>query len=116
MLDKIRTIYRIALLNGHDSLVLGAFGCGVFRLKPELVSEMFHRVLQEAEFRNKFHTVVVAIMEGKASSRKQVEEQGRFAAFYNQFGRFASNLIIYSYDDADIEKCVSLSQYTLLHR
>lgn len=110
MLDKIRTIYRIALLNGHDSLVLGAFGCGVFRLKPELVSEIFHRVLQEAEFRNKFHTVVVAIMEGKASSRKQVEEQGRFAAFYNQFGRFASN------DDADIEKCVSLSQYTLLHR
>ena len=28
MRDKIRTIYRIALLNGHDSIVLGAFGCG----------------------------------------------------------------------------------------
>ena len=28
--NKIRTIYRIALENGHDSIVLGAFGCGVY--------------------------------------------------------------------------------------
>ena len=32
MRDKIRTLYRIALLNGHDSLVLGAMGCGAFHL------------------------------------------------------------------------------------
>ena len=66
MHDKIRTIYRIALLNGHDSLVLGAFGCGVFQLKPELVAKYFKQVLDEDEFRGKFHTIV----------------------FYQQFGRF----------------------------
>ena len=33
--NKIRTIYRIALDNNHDSIVLGAFGCGAYRLHPE---------------------------------------------------------------------------------
>ena len=29
--NKIRTVFRIGLMYGHDSLVLGAFGCGAFR-------------------------------------------------------------------------------------
>ena len=88
MFDKIRTIYRIALLNGHDSLILGAFGCGVFQLKPELVAAYFKEVLQEDEFRGKFHTVVFALLEGKGSARKKVEEEGDYAPFYQLFGRF----------------------------
>lgn len=88
MFEKIRTIYRIALLNGHDSLVLGAFGCGVFRLKPELVAAYFNDVLQEEEFHGKFHTVVFAMLEGKGSARKKVEDEGDFAPFYQVFGRF----------------------------
>ena len=88
MHDKIRTIYRIALLNGHDSLVLGAFGCGVFQLKPELVAKYFKQVLDEDEFRGKFHTIVFAMLEGKATPRKRVEEEGDFAPFYQLFGRF----------------------------
>ncbi len=91
MLDKIRTIYRIALLGGHDSLVLGDFGCAVYRLKPELVAELFHRVLQEAEFKNKFHTIVFAINEGQASARKKVEKEGKYAAFYEKFGTYDNN-------------------------
>ena len=88
MFDKIRTIYRIALLNGHDSLVLGAFGCGVFQLKPELVAQYFKQILDEDEFRGKFHTIVFAMLEGKATPRKKVEEKGDFAPFYQIFGRF----------------------------
>lgn len=88
MFDKIRTIYRIALLNGHDSLVLGAFGCGVFQLKPELVAQYFKQVLDEDEFCGKFHTIVFAMLEGKATPRKKVEEEGDFAPFYQIFGRF----------------------------
>ena len=88
MFDKIRTIYRIALLNGHNSLVLGAFGCGVFQLKPELVAQYFKQVLDEDEFCGKFHTIVFAMLEGKATPRKKVEEEGDFASFYQIFGRF----------------------------
>jgi len=87
MRDKIRTIYRIALLNGHDSLVLGAFGCGVFQLKPELVAALFKETLDEKEFNGKFHTVVFALLEGPARPRRKVEEEGGLASFYQLFGR-----------------------------
>ncbi len=87
MLNKIRTIYRIALLNGHDALVLGAFGCGVFQLKPELVADFFKQVPQEDEFLGKFHTIAFALLEGNAGPRKKVEDEGKLAAFYEQFGR-----------------------------
>jgi len=88
MRDKIRTIYRIALLNGHDSLVLGAFGCGAFKLKPELVSALFKETLEEKEFKGKFHTIVFAMMEGSAGKRKKVEEEGKLGSFYKAFGRW----------------------------
>ena len=87
MSDKIRTIYRIALLNGHDSLVLGAFGCKTFRLKPELVSALFKKMLEEKEFKGKFHTIAFALLEGSAGPRRKVEEEGKLASFYQQFGR-----------------------------
>ena len=87
MRDKIRTIYRIALLNGHDSLVLGAFGCGVFKLKPELVAALFKETLEEKEFKGKFHTIAFALLEGPARPRRNVEEEGNLASFYEQFGR-----------------------------
>jgi len=87
MRNKIRTIYRIALLNGHDSVILGAFGCGVFNLRPELVADLFKQTLEEVEFRSKFHSVVFALLEGKASARKKVEEEGKYAPFYQVFGR-----------------------------
>lgn len=84
-MNKIRTIFRIALVNGHDSLVLGAFGCGAFRLPPEAVAEQFYRALDEAEFTSRFRVVVFAILEyggifgsGKSGSK--------FAPFYYLFG------------------------------
>jgi len=88
MLDKIRTIYRAALRNGRDALVLGAFGCGVFRLRPDRVAELFARVLKEPEFECRFKLVVFAIKEGRATAMKPVEDQGKFAPFYETFGRW----------------------------
>ena len=81
MIDKIRTIYRIALSNGHDSVVLGAFGCGVFKLKPELVSALFKKVLEEPEFKGKFRSVVFAMLAPAGDNK--------YSAFYNDFGRWA---------------------------
>ena len=82
-LNKIRTIFRIALVNGHDSIVLGAFGCGAFRLPPEAVAEQFARALGEPEFAGRFRIVIFAILEvgGNSDVRK-----GKFAPFYYLFG------------------------------
>lgn len=83
MQDKIRTIYRIALVNGHDSLVLGAFGCGAFRLRSDLVARIFRDILQDKEFAGRFKDVRFAILErGNAS---ETGRNGRFAPFYILF-------------------------------
>ncbi|MBQ6103804.1 MAG: TIGR02452 family protein [Kiritimatiellae bacterium] len=91
-LDKIRTIFRLALAHGHDAVVLGAFGCGVNRLPPDAVADQFGRVLVEPEFENKFRAVVFAILEGPATARRPVEEQGKYAPFYEHFGRWAERV------------------------
>ena len=87
MKDKIRTIYRAALHSGHDALVLGAFGCGVFQLRPDRVAELFDTVLHEPEFDCKFKSVVFAILEGRGKAHHPVGEAGKFAPFYERFGR-----------------------------
>lgn len=61
MFNKIRTIFRIAISNGHDSIVLGAWGCGVNKQRPKQLATMFKMVLDEIEFRRKFREVVFAI-------------------------------------------------------
>ncbi|EWC48411.1 hypothetical protein DRE_02180 [Drechslerella stenobrocha 248] len=47
---KIRQMLRMAGLNGHRRVVLGAFGCGAFANPKETVAKMFLSVLQEPEF------------------------------------------------------------------
>ena len=78
MKNKIRTIYRIALTNGHDSLVAGAFGCGAFRLPADKVASLFHEIINEAEFKNKFAKVIFAILDKE-------DKEGKFAPFYELF-------------------------------
>lgn len=78
MKNKIRTIYRITLENGHDSLVAGAFGCGVFRLPADRVAALFAEVYDEPEFKDKLAEIVFAILDKEG-------ESGRFAPFYRQF-------------------------------
>ena len=84
MKGKIRTIYRIALSNGHDSIVLGAFGCGAFRLKPDVVAQLFHDILQEEEFLGRFSVVNFAILE--RGDESETGPNGKFAPFYALFG------------------------------
>ena len=82
--NKIRTIFRIGIENKHDSLVLGAFGCGVYNLDAKQVATLFKEILNEDEFKNKFKKIVFAIYEGK-SSRKVTGENGKFNPFYDLF-------------------------------
>ncbi len=82
-LNKIRTIFRIALENRHDSIVLGAFGCGVYRLHSDEVAALFRDVMNEPEFKNRFMKLIFAIYEGKPSPRRrQIGPDGKFAPFY----------------------------------
>ncbi len=63
-LDKMRTIFRIAKANAHDSLVLSAMGCGAFANPPAHIAKLFHQVIEEEEFRNIFKLIDFAIIDG----------------------------------------------------
>lgn len=60
--DKIRTVLRIGLKHGHDCLVLGALGCGAYGNPPADVAKLFHKVIEEEEFRDKYKMLVFAII------------------------------------------------------
>jgi uncharacterized protein (TIGR02452 family) len=47
MAAKVDTIFRVALAHGHDSLVLGALGCGVFQNPPKEVAAMFQQSINK---------------------------------------------------------------------
>ena len=66
--EKIRTILRIGILKGHDSLVLGALGCGAFCTPPAQMARLFHEVLDEQEFQGRFSKIVFAIIDSPSSN------------------------------------------------
>lgn len=58
---RMRKILAIAAQNRHTSLVLGAFGCGVFRGDVDFVAATWMRLLM-GEFEGVFEQVVFAIL------------------------------------------------------
>lgn len=82
--NKIRTILRIGLQNGHDSLVLGALGCGAFCNPPQHIARLFHETLNEHEFSNKYKHISFAILEDSNSFQKH-NKQGNLKCFEQQF-------------------------------
>lgn len=82
--NKIRTILAIGLDNKHDSLVLGAFGCGAFRNPPKHIAYLFHEVLNEDEFKNKFRRIVFAIIDDHNTCHSHNPE-GNFLPFKEVF-------------------------------
>ena len=56
---RIRRIFEIAVANGNEVLVLGAFGCGAFRNPPQIVAKVFSAVMQE--YLRYFDTIEYAV-------------------------------------------------------
>lgn len=83
--NKMRTIFRIGLTHGHDALVLGALGCGAFRNPPDHTARLFHEVLNEPEFANKYKRVIFAIIEDH-NSHQSHNPEGNYKPFAVEFG------------------------------
>lgn len=89
--DKIRTILRIGLAHHHDALVLGALGCGAFCNPPAHVARLFHEVLSEPEFYQKFRRITFAIIDDHNAHRPHNPE-GNYRPFFAEFKDGASAL------------------------
>lgn len=84
--NKIRTIMRIGLQHGHDALVLGALGCGAFCNPPHYVARLFHEVMDEREFKNKYRLIVFAILDDH-NAHKAHNPKGNFEPFAKEFAK-----------------------------
>ena len=82
--EKIRTIFRIALHHGHDAIVLGAWGCGAFKNPPQHIAKLFHQVMDEEEFCNRFKKIVFAIIDRKNIDFRH-SKVGNFLPFLEEF-------------------------------
>lgn len=77
--EKIRTILRIGLLHGHDAIILSAWGCGAFGNPPRHMAKLFHEVIDEREFANKYRRICFSIIENHNS------HNANYAAFAEEF-------------------------------
>jgi uncharacterized protein (TIGR02452 family) len=60
MAERTSRVLAIAALKGHDALVLGAWGCGVFRNDPQEIAELFRDALT-GPYRGVFSRIIFAI-------------------------------------------------------
>ncbi|SHM94399.1 TIGR02452 family protein [Chitinophaga sp. CF418] len=80
MINRIEKLLSVAVVNKQTTLILGAWGCGVFRNSTEDVATWFaHHLLKNETFKNAFTRIVFAIYD--PSEKKQTAK-----AFIQQFG------------------------------
>ncbi|WP_460346910.1 TIGR02452 family protein [Actinoallomurus acanthiterrae] len=79
--ERARRVLAVAAHHGARRLVLGAWGCGVFRNDPQQVAEAFHAHLTAGgEFHAVFDHVVFAVWDRKPDSANRAAFTARFAA------------------------------------
>ncbi|HEY0605762.1 MAG TPA: TIGR02452 family protein [Herpetosiphonaceae bacterium] len=78
MQRRARLVLGVAALHGCDALILGAWGCGVFRNDPAMVAAIFARVLDEPLFKHRFAHVEFAVYD-------PAPQQATLAAFERAF-------------------------------
>lgn len=62
MAERTARVLAIAARHGQEALVLGAWGCGVFKNDPAEIAELFQQALTQ-DFRGAFRKVVFAILD-----------------------------------------------------
>lgn len=73
MTFKIEQILSSAILNGCDNIILGAWGCGVFKNDPKVIAEFFNKALSKEELRFQFENIVFAVINDKNSVANNYE-------------------------------------------
>lgn len=75
MLQRTEKVLSIAFVKGYKHLVLGAWGCGVFRNESEKVARYFAHFLREGGiFENKFEHIIFAVLSRSGENITAFEE------------------------------------------
>lgn len=83
--SKIRQIFDIAIENGHDSLVLSAFGCGAYKTPPTEMAKLFKEVIDSKKYKRAFKAIHFAII-NLPSTNGSHNLEGNFQPFKDVLG------------------------------
>ena len=69
---RIRNIFEVAIENGVETFIIGAFGCGDFHNPASTVARAFKGVLSEKRYERAFEDIIFVI-ESKRENRSDIE-------------------------------------------
>lgn len=78
MKNTIRSQIKVAIINSHDSIVLGAFGCGAFLGNPDIVAQLYRQVLVSEDLAKYFKEVHFAALVARPSDQENYEAFERY--------------------------------------
>lgn len=78
---RIQNILEVAIDNGAEALILGAFGCGAFHNPPAVVAGAFADMLLRERYRKAFTDVVFAVKRSGSSSDNNDVFRNAFSVF-----------------------------------
>ena len=67
--QRAACVLALACHHGCEALVLGAWGCGVFRNDPKMVAGLFKELLQAPPFSGRFKAVRFSVLDGTAEGK-----------------------------------------------
>lgn len=80
LFERLEKILSVAVVQNHRVLVLGAWGCGVFRNAPTNVAEIFRlHLIENQTFKGVFEKVVFAVLDNSG-------DFGTIKPFQEKFG------------------------------
>ena len=75
--SRIERIFKLAVKNENQVLILGAFGCGAFKNPPKVVARVFHKVMEK--YIRYFETIEYAVYH-------RAYEDANYSAFCKEMG------------------------------
>ena len=78
MYKKIDMIFKMAIYNSHDTIILSAFGCGAFNNDPKIIAGIFKKVIDYNYYRIYFKYIIFAIID-------DFNSHGNYTSFKNIF-------------------------------
>ncbi len=79
LVTRAERVLETAAACGYRRLVLGAWGCGVFRNAPARVAGAFHELLVEGRFEGYFEEIVFAVLDRTPKGTTRAAFEGVFA-------------------------------------
>lgn len=81
MKSRMRKVLKVFIKEKNETIILGAYGCGVFRNDPEIIANFFFELLKDEKLEIHFKKIVFAVFD----SSKTKNVYNAFEKIYRRF-------------------------------